>query len=251
MYRIILFTLAFSLYFATKAQIVNVENKRLYSDSLGWSGSVSASFSYAQNKYQFFTSSFMPHAQWRGEKSYVLAFGSSELSKSSTTTFTNSHLAHLRYWHTLKGKSKWEIFCQIQYNPLINLKLREIIGTGIRLELVNKEKSKVFAGTSYMLEYEDIQPDNIYNLNNRWSNYFSWFLETENNISFSGVTYFQPRIDKFKDFRLSCQASIITKIKKNSQLKFNFNMMYDKEPPQNVRNLILSSNLALAFLIGK
>jgi hypothetical protein len=236
---------------ALQAQIVNVENKRLYSDSLGWSGSINASVAFSQVKYRTFASSFQPHIQWKGEKNYVLAFGSSDFSKNENTIFTNAQLIHLRYWHDIKGPAKWEAFTQFQYNPLISLKLRELVGTGMRFELIKKEKRKLSLGTSYMPEYEDIQPDRDYNINNRWSNYCSWFVESKNNISFSGVIYYQPRIDSFKDFRFSFTSSICTKVNKRVIIKLNYSQMFDSQPPKNVRNLIFNSNISLGYLIGK
>jgi hypothetical protein len=249
----VLFLLIF-LWFTSldlKSQIVNVENKRLYDDTLGWAGSLSADFSFVQNRERLTSYKVLPHLQWRNHDNCILFFGSSEFTQGNQTKYLDAHLAHLRYWHRIAGPFKWEAFTQAQYNPLLNLELRALVGTGFRFKLYEKDKTKMYLGSSYMLEHENLQPDDVKNWNHRWSSYFSWFLEPNKNFYFTGAAYYQPRFDSFKDFRFSIQSSVVSKISKRIEMQFTFNQMFDSQPPQDLRKHIFSTGCGFRFRLGK
>jgi hypothetical protein len=56
--RFILGFIFLYLNFQIAAQVVNIENKRIYDDTLGWSGTVDASFSAQQTRDLLFSLNF-------------------------------------------------------------------------------------------------------------------------------------------------------------------------------------------------
>ena len=50
-------------YYTISAQVVNIENKRIYDDTVGWSGSIGASFSAVKNQVLLINTSLRPLVQ--------------------------------------------------------------------------------------------------------------------------------------------------------------------------------------------
>ncbi len=236
--------------FGTFGQVVNIENKRIYSDTTGWNGNVDGSFSVVQNSNLLYTLSTQSKVQYKSKnkKHYYLFVGELRYTRSSKETFANSGLSHLRYAYRIKNSPvKWESYYQIQYNRLLNQRLRTLLGTGLRWKFVDKEKYKAFVGSSVFAEYEEIQPNNQFNRNFRWSNYLSFFIDVNSVVSFTGATYYQPLLSTFKDYRVMGQYSLIVKITKHFRIKTDFTFFTDTRPPAGVRKTIYNSQIGLSF----
>jgi hypothetical protein len=232
--------------FSMFSQIVNIENKRIYDDTSGFSGAVDASFSYVQNKDYFYNLNFKNRLQYKNKKHYFLLLNDFFYS-GGAKVYANSGLAHFRYAYRIKQSTwKWESYSQVQYNQLLNQKLRSIFGTGIRDKVYSSEKVKVFLGTSIFYEYEEIQPNNEFNSDFRWSNYVSWFMNFKH-FSFAGTSYYQVKFGDFKDYRFAGQYSFETQLSKKLRLKSEINVFFDSKPPDNVRSTISSFMFGFSY----
>ena len=101
-----------------------------------------------------------------------------------------------------------ELFTQFDYNKDRLLLDRELAGTGIRLKIITNEDIKIRYGLGYMYENEeyDLPAISIHGRNtsaNRISSYVTFDISIQNNLSFFSVTYFQPDITKFNDYKFS------------------------------------------------
>lgn len=235
------------------AQIVNIENRRIYEDTSGWSGSLDAGMSITQNSADvLYSGNFRPRAQYKTRKNHFLIISDLNYTASNKTTFANSGMAHFRYARRIKNSPwKWEGYTQIQYNQLLNQRVRYLVGTGPRWKFIDTNNIRFFVGTSTFWEYEELTEDGIINSNFRWSNYLSWFIRTKSGFSFSATTYYQPRWDKMKDFRFSGQYQIAQALTKRLDMRFEFNMFYDSEPPVNVRKTVFSSSAGFRVRLGE
>ncbi|MCC6701728.1 MAG: DUF481 domain-containing protein, partial [Fluviicola sp.] len=140
---------------------------------------------------------------------------------------------HFRYSRRINdGPWKWESYAQIQYNLLLNQRIRALGGTGLRWKFIDTNNVRFFAGTSFFYEYEELQTEAVINEAVRWSNYLSWFISTKSGFSFTGVTYYQPKIDFFNDFRLSGQYSLGVSVSKRLEVRLEYNVFYDSKPPK-------------------
>jgi hypothetical protein len=254
----VLFFLGCILCFSVKGQVVNIENRRIYDDTLGWSGAFDAGFSLVDNKDLLLNASFRPRVQYKTKRHYYLFLTDWFYSKGADRVYANAGMAHFRYAFRLNKKNaekkspwKWESYSQVQYNQLLDQRLRALLGTGLRVKAMDKKGYRVFAGTSALYEYEDIQSSGIIIEDIRWSNYLSWFLNPKQGFSFTGVTYFQPLFEDFKDYRFMGQYTLSFNVMKRLDFRFEFNTFYDARPATNVTNWVFSSSFGLRVKIGE
>lgn len=242
---IVLFFLSFQ---QALGQVVNIENKRIYDDTSGWSGTVEASFSAQQTKDLLYAINFKHLVQYKTRKHYYLVMSDLRYS-GGNIVYANSGMAHARYAYRLNnGPWKWESYSQVQYNQLLLQKLRTLVGSGLRWKFYDKKESKFFAGSSVFFEYEEIQeePNDVFNRTFRWSNYLSWFINRPN-YAFTAATYYQPSLTDFNDYRISGQYTYLFKFKKRVDFKFELTGFYDSKPPRNVRDFTFSSTFGIVL----
>lgn len=231
-----------------QAQVVNIENKRIYDDTSGWSGTVEASFSAQQTKDLLYSINFKHLIQYKTRKHYYLLMSDLKYS-GGRIVYANSGMAHARYAYRINnGPWKWESYSQVQYNQLLLQKLRTLAGTGLRWKFYDKNDSKFFAGSSVFFEYEEIKtsPTDVYNRDFRWSNYLSWFISRPS-YAFTAATYYQPSLSDFRDYRISGQYTYLFKFKKRLDFKFELTGFYDSKPPETVRDFTFSSTFGIVL----
>lgn len=244
--------LLLTLPFYGMAQIVNIENKRIYDDTAGWSGSLDAGFSATQNDKLFYSGNFRPKVQYKNRKHYYLLLADMIYTAGGDDVYANSGMAHFRYAYRLFNSPwKWESYAQVQYNQLLNQKIRSLAGTGLRWKFRDKNGVRFFAGTSTFYEYEELQSDDVINRGFRWSNYLSWFIDIKKGWAFTGVTYFQPLWSDLKDYRLSGQYSLSFHVLKRLDIRMEYNMFYDTRPPVGVRKMVFSSSAGVHVKLGE
>ena len=249
--KISLIIFFFTLCFSFKAQIVNIENKRIYDDSAGISGSIAANFSAVRNQDLLLSAGIKPLIQYKTPLHYYLLIGDWNYSKGANNTFSNAGMVHFRYAyrlnkidkHSKKSPWKFEAYLQVQYNQLLRQKMRSLSGAGLRWKIFDIKGSRAFIGSSVFYEYEELLTSQINN-NIRWSNYLSWFIYRKN-ITFTGVNYFQPRIDDFRDKRFMGQYTFGYRLNKNISLRADFMLFYDSRPAENVKNTVFNSSFGL------
>jgi hypothetical protein len=240
------------------SQIVNIENRRIYDDTAGWSGAFDAGFSLIQNKFTLVNASIRPRVQYKTTNHYYLFLTDWNYAKGNNQVFSNGGMIHFRYAYRLNWKKstqkspwKWESFTQIQYNQLLDQRVRKLVGTGLRLKVVDKKGCRIFAGTSTFFEYEEIQSSKLINRDYRSSNYLSWYINPKPTFSFTAVNYFQPLWQDFKDFRYMGQYTIYFSVIKRLDFRFEINTIYDSNPPVNIDNWIMSSNFGVRLKLGE
>jgi len=241
------------------SQVVNIENRRIYDDTSGFSGAIDAAFSAVKNKDLLLSGSFRPRVQYKSKKHYYLFLTDWVYTKGANQVYANSGMIHFRYAYRLKSfrdtlkKSPWkcESYAQIQYNQLLDQRLRALTGTGLRVKFYDKKGYRLFAGSSVFYEYEDIRTSGIINEGVRWSNYLSWFIDPKTNFTFSAATYFQPLFTDFNDFRFMGQYALTFHLFKRIDFRFEFTNFYDSRPPEGVRNWVFNSSIGVRIRLGE
>ncbi len=250
--------IVFFIPFQFCSQIVNIENRRIYDDTLGWSGAVDANFSALQNKDLLLSGSFRPRVQYKTKRNYFLFLTDWTYSKGADRVFANAGMSHFRYAFRLQSKksskkSPWKLECytQIQYNQLLDQRMRTLVGTGIRCKLLDKKGYRIYTGSSFFYEYEEILSAPVFNRDFRWSNYLSWYFNPLPTFSFTGVTYYQPLFKDFKDFRWMGQYTLSFQVMRRVDLRFEFNTFYDSRPPINIEEWVFSSSAGVRVRLGE
>jgi hypothetical protein len=227
-------------------QIVNIEQARIRTDTIGWTGHTDLNFQTIKYEEVLYNVGLKGSAQWKNEKKLWLLLGDVSYAASTNEVFNNSGLIHLRYNRKLNSKVKWEAFSQLQYNQLLALNYRLLNGTGFRFSIVNKESTRLYTGTLLMQELENIRGLYKNTSDFRLSNYVSMNLNKKQ-WAYSSTVYFQPRLDFWKDYRVSGQHTVSTSLGHHMRLKFELSHFYDSNPPLNVPKSTVMTNVGLGI----
>lgn len=215
------------------SQVINVESLRKPSDSTKFSGSASLDVSLIKNTAQIFRIANKAHIQYNHEKDLWLFVNDLNFQKVEGNSLVNRGTQHLRYNRELSPMLKWEVFGQAQYDAISEIDFRGLIGTGPRFKLSKNDDYRFYLGTLVMYEYEEANQvvigDRI-RRDFRGSAYLSFSLYPTEYISIINTSYYQPRIDKFDDYRLSSDTSVLFRIRRNLAFKINFNFFFDAFP---------------------
>jgi len=253
--RFLVSLLFFCFFRFIDAQVVNIENKRIYDDTSGLSGSIGASFSAVKNQVLLVNASLRPLIQYKTKLHYFLLLGDLGYSRGANQTFANWGMLHFRYTyrlnflphHAYKSPWKWEVYTQVQYNQLLRQKERTIAGMGPRLKVFENKNIRLFVGTSVYFEHE-VLLDGIINNDFRSSTYLSWFMNFNNKVTFSGVSYYQPRLDLLSDSRFLGQYFLAYRLRKNLSIRWEATAYYDSDPALTVNKSAFSTTLG--FQLG-
>lgn len=179
--------------------------------------------------------------------------GSLEYKEGNSSVLTNNGLVHLRFIFNQKGRIEPEVFTQLDYNDFIFLEQRILGGGGLRLSLFNKRadsSNQLVAelGMGLMYEYEEY-------INNaestkryiRSTNFLNLRYSYLNNIVLSSVTYYQPYINDFRDFRILSENRVSFIITKFLAFFVSTNYRYDSYPPKGLKNFDFELNNGISI----
>lgn len=252
------------------SQVVNIENRRLGDGTYGFSGMVDMALSAQKQKDLLLSFEFKPLIQYKFNgkkhaiskdtsatdsthkaspfkyKHLVLLVNDIKYTGAKNQTYANFGMLHFRYAYRIANSSwKWETYSQIQYNQLLLQKMRYILGSGLRVKIIDVETkegeysgraTRIFAGTSLFYEYEEVNYKERpieYNNAVRWSTYISTYLNFKY-FEFASTTYIQPNIARFKDVKLSGEYSVLFRVSEPFSIKFSLSHYNDSEPPETV-----------------
>ncbi len=216
------------------AQIINVENKRISTDTIGFSGKVGMSLSASKFTQSFLAAEFASQVQWKTTKNIYLLVGNFQIVNAGGESFNNSGYGHFRFNRKLSSKIRLELFTQVQYNSVTKITARYLNGAGLRFKLSPYENAKIYWGIAAMHEYEELSSPEITNKDIRLSSYLSFTLTPVKTITFRNTTYAQPLTSDFKDYRLSNNTRINFGITENLNFTTDFHFLYDSRPPIDV-----------------
>ena len=97
---------------SARAQIVNIESKRMQSDTTGWMGNLGAAFSFTKNVQEVITAGLHAHLQFKTERDLYLFLSNYNLLKGAEQELVNNVFYHLRYNRKLNAWLRWEVFTQ-------------------------------------------------------------------------------------------------------------------------------------------
>lgn len=222
-----------------QAQIVNIENKRSnLADTSGVFGYLSLGANFVKNTKSITTISGDIRIEFLHKKSRFLSLTNYNLIRANSDRFIDNGFSHLRYNYEINKRLEYEIFTQAQFNNQVRLKLRVLAGTGLRFQLYQAEKQKVYFGLSYMYEYDEIEiVSEVVSFfhDHRMSTYLSASIQPFlDNVTISNTTYYQPVLTNFSDVRLSSQTSLTFLLSKRLRFSTIFSITNDTRVPENV-----------------
>jgi hypothetical protein len=227
-----------------KAQIVNIESKRIQSDSIRRSGSMNFNLSFSENNNRrLFQVSGATTAQIKSKslKSIWLILASGDLSRAQGSDLSNSGFLHLRYNYKFSSLFRWEAFQQVQYNQVLGFSFRSLTGMGPRFKFLKSKKLFAYIGTLLMYEYEQPQDNGIsIERHFRQSSYVTMNLSFEKaGIELVSTTYYQPGWHTIADYRLLNESGIDFRISKVLSFRTGFTLLYDSRPVEGIEKRAL------------
>ncbi len=221
---------------------VNIEKHRKTETDLGFSGLANISISAKTGNKDIQEIDLEGRIDYQAEKFYAFAVAQGEYGWQGGKEFSNQALLHLRYVHNLNKQIKLEVFTQIDYNKARLLLFRSLGGIGLRFNLIKSKVSSLSYGIAGMTEHEkyDLPETAIHPVTTsvfRISNYLAYRLRLNGNASIASVIYYQPKADEFKDSRILSENSLHVKISKRVGLSVEFNLRYDRKPPDGKKAL--------------
>lgn len=223
------------------AQIVNVESKRLQSDTTGWLGSLGTSFQLENSSVKVISIDAEAHLEYKAPRSLYLFLVNYTLLKGEETTLQNNLFYHLRYNYKFSKLLRWEAFTQMQQNNLAGIKSRFLIGTGPRFKISGTKKLALYASTAIMYENEQelTKPITIHH-DLRSSSYITISWKPRENLDIVSTMFYQPLYKDFSDFRLLHDLSLNFKFTKNFSFVTSWNYLYDSRPALDIPNEIFT-----------
>jgi putative salt-induced outer membrane protein YdiY len=221
-------------------QVINTEQKRSFDKKDGWVGSADLGFGLTQNVRTILQASSRIGAQYHKNKGTLLLLNDLSLLKVDSSAVQNSGFQHVRYSYQLKKFLIPEAFVQAQYNQVWKLDSRFLLGAGPRLQILKNDSNRVFMGFLAMYEREKVQGTSQVNRDLRMSNYFSMAFGIDKKVTFESITYYQPLLRSFKDFRVSSESSLRIAITKHMGFKTSFMLNHDSRPPDGLTRTFYS-----------
>lgn len=225
---------------ALRAQLINIESKRMHTDSTRFALQNSFDFSLTNNDGQFIYSiSDDLTSQWKTKdlKKIFLLSGNYNLIRTANQDFANIWLAHFRFNYQISKLFRFELFVQTQHDEVLYISERQLAGAGIRLKLISGKVLNLYLGNSYMYEYEKSDPYDSEEFYHRNSSYLSFSLNIlKTNLTLINTCYFQPAYNRFEDFRFLEEMKLDYKITKQLSFYWRYNYYIDNITPKPAEN---------------
>jgi hypothetical protein len=229
--RSFLLILFFCPFAYANAQIINVENARIHSDTTGWMGSAGALLSMTKNTDEIFLVQVNAHVQYKTPKNLFLILGNYGFLSGSSQNLINNSFFHLRYNRKLNSVLRLEFFTQVLQNPVTKIDYRVLTGTGPRFKLAEKKKFRLYAASLVMHEYErELNEEKTIHNDIRSSSYVSFSFQPNDNTEMVNTVFYQPLFLYLNDYRILDQFKFSVKAGKKLALAFNVNYLYDNKP---------------------
>ncbi|HEX5025552.1 MAG TPA: DUF481 domain-containing protein [Agriterribacter sp.] len=234
----------------TYSQIVNIESRRIYTDTTGWAGSFGGGFNLSENVDRVFSANGFAHVQYKTKKDLYLLLGDYSFLKGEDTKYSDNALLHLRYNRKLSNLIRWEVFSQLQNNKISKIDLRWLAGTGPRFKLVGSDLLHLYLGVLVMYEYEkELQDIPVNHHLVRNSSYIAITLKPTSTLEIISTSFYQPAFQRWSDFRIFNQESVALAVTERLSATINWTYLYDSEPVEGIpnRSYTLSAGFKYAF----
>lgn len=217
-------------------QLVNIESKRMQTDSIRFVLKNDFAFSYSDNDGRYLyqiSNGLTTQVKSKDLRQIYLLLGNYSLIRAKDQDFGNSWFLHLRMNYKLTNLFRMESFIQSQGDRVLDVNSRSIAGAGVRLKLISRENIKLYVANAYMYEIERSDELDAYYRNHRSSSYISfsgYFPKAK--ISIVNTLYYQPLYKDFTDFRILEQFKASYPITKYLKIFALYDYYYDSYTPK-------------------
>ncbi|NQY99466.1 MAG: DUF481 domain-containing protein [Bdellovibrionales bacterium] len=236
-FRILIYTLLLSALTSIPAHAyLNIESLRQDSKP-GLHGSTAVRTSGSSGNNDVIAGSLTSQSIIKIGREEFIGIFNYRYGEASDVKNTNSGNIHIRYAKGPRDANlSLETFAQLEFDEFQNLNSRELVGLGLRAELVKVDLLTVYAGIGAFYENEDIR-DSADQETMRGNSYLSVRSHLSEDLSFSAIVYYQPNTRDMTDYRLRTHLGLEFQLK--AQLMFNvvYERHLDTLPPPTIEEL--------------
>lgn len=230
---------------------INAERMRRALENDGVQVAINANVAFASGNTDYVQLGLGGRADWQRAQDLVFVVGEFDFSEAGEDVFVDQGYVHARYNHDYGPVIVYEVFGQLERNSQQLLDTRALVGTGVRLRLVDDERYGLALGTTPMFEYEQLteaagEPDASIA---RWSNYASVRAALNENAAVTAVGYAQPRFGNMGDIRFLGQATLDVGVTRWLRLRTRARVRHDTRPPIGVERTDISLSNGFVFLV--
>lgn len=219
---------------ALNGQVLNIEKYRKKNDTTEWGAEFGLNLSLLKTTKKINSVTNYFNLDYKQGRSAFFLISKINWMEADNESLSKNGFYHIRYNYKLLKMLTVEAFMQYQYNHQMDIRSRELYGSGLRYKLSELDNFRCYIGSSIMFEEEQMLSTREVNKGISLSNYLSFtiFVSGENKIV--STTYHQPKCKDFKDYRISSETNLVLKIAKGFSLGTGFEFTYQSKPPLNV-----------------
>jgi hypothetical protein len=237
--------------FTSQAQLVNIETKRMHSDSTRFVLKSDLLFNYTDNNDVYvlqFDSNITTQFKSKDlNKTYFLVLNYN-LVRTEEKDVQNAWFLHARYNRELSELFRLEAFIQNQNNTQLTIIRRNLVGVGLRLKLINTERTNVYFGNSYMYEIEQLNGMDQWFYNHRNSSYLSLNQSFKKiHLDLIGTAYFQPLYRDLGNHRVLGQFKAEIPLTNHISLSALYNYFFTNFSSELQNDLSSTINVGITF----
>lgn len=233
------------------AQLVNIESRRMQTDSIRFVLNADFSFNHTNNdglEVNQLDATLTSQIKSKDLKKIYLLLGNYKLIDSEEKNLQNSWFLHGRFNYKLSALLRLEAFIQGQYNQLLVVEQRNLLGLGVRLKWVDRENFTGYAGNSYLYEVEHSDEAGTTEYNHRNSTYLSLsYFPKSKRFSLANTLYYQPLYEDFGDYRILEQFRMDVPLSSWFKVFALFNYYLDSETPLGSREYTSNFNFGIGI----
>ncbi|EAU53931.1 YdiY family protein [Mariprofundus ferrooxydans] len=242
--------LIFILLFLAPSQalaIINAEDLDLSIHEDGTAGKVGFSLNGNSGNSAKINGEGSGRLLWRHGSNTEMLVGSYAYGKSRGVRDTNEAFVHLRHRYALNDSWDVEAFAQAQQNEFARLKLRTLLGGGLRWSS-QAEGWQLHVGLGSFFERESLRGSNA-PATRLWRGnaYLGLHFAINDHVRLQNTVYYQPAWRYPADFRLLDDAAVSVTLSAGLDLRLSLEMAHDSRPPAGVRPTDISYKTGLAY----
>jgi len=247
--------LIFFLYTTSLFAIIDIASVDFGDKEKGFSGAAYGSFQKSRGNTDKDETEYGGRIQYDTNKTITWLQGAVEDDKVNGQANADNIFVHLRHIRQTSTPS-WamEFYGQLRQDEFKSLKNRTLFGAGPRYKIADsKSYGKLFAGLSVMderIRYTDntINPDEH---NYRASSYLSYQITINDNLEFSYLGYYQPKLDNGSDYMIASTAELIMHLTEVFDMSYLIEFDYDAQPAYDVAQTDIRQKLSFVYRFGE
>lgn len=258
MLRLVFLSLLF-LPFVSYSQ-VNIESQR--ASKKGFLTTLSLGSQFKRGNNNVFDLSSSLRLDHNTQSNHFFIMGGYDYGQSNDSDYKDAKFAHVRNTYMFYDDlgvlvDRYESFLgvegfsQYQSDRFSDLKLRQLLGFGLRYEERDESTVKIpisdvlAFGVGGMVEYESLISERGEGFVFRLTNYASIRNIVADHSSYSFIAYYQPKVSDFRDFRILSELRFNYRFHKNTYITNAFKFNYDSRPPKGVEKYDLTNIVSL------